>query len=103
MFINRSEILRGILIGSSVFLCSSILIITLYLLYRYRKESLKKENLNSIEIEQRNVSLTNQIRSNSIEELMRKSLQLAKTAEQVADDKQKRISLKDKIQIDLEL
>jgi hypothetical protein len=109
MFINRSEILRGILIGSSVFLCSSILIITLYLLYRYRKESLKKENLNSIEIEQRNVSLTNQIRSNSIEttstiieELMRKSLQLAKTAEKVADEKEKRISLKDKTQIDLQ-
>jgi len=105
MFINRSEILRGILIGSSVFLCSSILIITLYLLYRYRKESVDFHRN-----EQRNVSLTNQIRSNSIEttstiieELMRKSLQLAKTAEQVAEDKQKRISLKDKIQIDLEL
>ena len=40
--------------------------------------------------------------STIIEDLMRKSLHLAKTAEKVADEKEKRISLKDKIHIDLQ-
>jgi hypothetical protein len=117
MLKNRGEIVQGIIIGLCVFLSSSVLIITLYLLYLCRRKSisfdqnpiinnqneeLKKDKSNLIEIEQRNVPLTNQIRSNSIEELMRKSLQLAKTAEKVADEKEKRINLKDKTQIDLQ-
>jgi hypothetical protein len=63
-------------------------------LYCYRKESLNS-NKNKI-----NLSLTNQTietTSTIIEELMRKSLELAKTAEKVADNKEKQISLQEKI------
>lgn len=131
MPINHSEILRGILIGSGIFLCSIMFIITIYLLYRYRKDSFyfhqptnadyKEEfrindfNIHRIkkpddEIIDPLISLNNDRILNNIaasptiiEDLMRKSLELAKTAEKVADEKEKKISPKDRIQIDLEL
>ena len=134
MFISLRAIRQGILIGSGIFLCSSILIISIYLLYRYRKNSFyfrqklnsKQAKMNHNEETKTNnfkfhklkttkemndplVHLNHENRFNSIgttptiiEELMRKSLQLAKTAEKVADEKEKRISLKEKIQIGLE-
>jgi hypothetical protein len=82
MSINRSDIIRGILIGCGVFICSILLLITLYLLYRYRRESFYFND---------RIEPENERRSTLIEQLMRKSLELAKTAEQVADDKEKRI------------
>lgn len=83
MFIKNLEIFQGILIGLSIFICSIILIIPIYFLYRYQKKI--PINLNEEEI----------IKSSRItEELMRKSLQFAKTAEQVADHNQKRFSIK---------
>ena len=114
MFTHRGEIIRGILIGSGIFVCSIILFITVYFLYRYRKESFylnKKEihwnKTKQFSIDQTEEQITNNQRSNSIgntstiiEELMRKSLQLAQTVEKVADDKEKRISLKDKMNLD---
>jgi len=119
MFKNRVEI-----IGSIIF-CSIVLIILIYLLYHYRKktiffhqtnvdldEQFKKDNLNFVEIKKReeekeiNDSYQNEINLNNIEttiigELMRKSLELAKTAEQVADHNEKRFSLKDNIHLHL--
>ncbi|CAF3378167.1 unnamed protein product [Rotaria socialis] len=119
-----SYIIRGILIGSSIFLSSIILIITIYLLYRYRKESFNYwKNFNNKKV---NEELSTQIKRNDseildsfkdlnndrksmkisstptfIEELMRKSLDLAKTAEKIADEKEKRIGFKEKIHLDL--
>jgi hypothetical protein len=132
MLNNRVEIFRGILIGSSIFLCSILLIIAFYLLYRYRQktiyfhenlndkqinidfdEQFKKDNSNFHQIketeEEINYPLNNEKKVNNIErtsptiieELMRKSLQLAKTAEKVADHNEKRFTLKDNIHLDL--
>ncbi|CAF3361689.1 unnamed protein product [Rotaria socialis] len=124
MSINRADLVRGILIGSSIFLSSIILIITIYLLYRYRKESFNYwKNFNNKKV---NEELSTQIKRNDseildsfkdlnndrksmkisstptfIEELMRKSLDLAKTAEKIADEKEKRIGFKEKIHLDL--
>ncbi|CAF1123866.1 unnamed protein product [Adineta steineri] len=105
MLINNIKIIQGIIIGLCVFLCSIILIITLYLLYRYRKESndfQEKTNSNIIEIKPNNYSVTNETTSTIIEDFMRKSLELAQTLEKVADEKEKGISLKEKIEIDLQ-
>ncbi|CAF1292379.1 unnamed protein product [Rotaria magnacalcarata] len=124
MSINRADLVRGILVGSSIFLSSIILIITIYLLYRYRRESFTYwKNFNNKKV---NEELSTQIKRNDseildsfkdlnndrksmkisstptfIQELMRKSLDLAKTAEKIADEKEKRISFKEKIHLDL--
>jgi cbb3-type cytochrome oxidase subunit 3 len=121
MFKNRVEIIGVISIILSIIICSIVLIIGIYLLYRYRKktiflnakqinvdldEQFKKDNSNFDEIKKReeeeeeiNNSLKNE--PTIIGELMRKSLQLAKTAEQVADHNEKRFSLKDNIHLHL--
>jgi hypoxanthine-guanine phosphoribosyltransferase len=105
MSFQRGEVFRGILIGSGVFICSLILLITIYLLYRYRRESFYfRQNLNDdqqFKINKRDEEIIDPT-STVIQDLMRKSLELAKTAEKVADDKEKRITLKDKINLDLQ-
>jgi sensor histidine kinase regulating citrate/malate metabolism len=113
MFKNDIEIVREILIGSIVFVCLILLIIIFYFLYRYQQKTnlhfdqeLKKQNLNIDQTkrtkEEINDLLNNEKQSSNIqttiiEELMRKSLQLAKTAEKVADHNEKRFSLKENI------
>jgi len=115
MFKNGIEIVREILIGSIVFVCSIVLIITFYLLYRYRQKTnlhfdqeFKKQNLNINQIKRtkkeindllNNEKQSSNIQTTIIEELMRKSLQLAKTAEKVADHNEKRFSLKENIHL----
>ncbi|CAF1015535.1 unnamed protein product [Rotaria sordida] len=113
MSINRGEIVGRILIGLGVIISSTILIITVYLLYRYKKESFNinkyinySNNHRTNKQEDKLININNEKRSISIlktpifiEELMRKSLELAITAEKIADDKQKRISLKDNIHL----
>ena len=83
---------RIILIGLSVILCSIILLITLYYLYNYyRKKNIKNENKSSEENSSPKI----------IEELMRKSLEFAKTAEKVADKNHKRLTLEENLHFHL--
>ncbi len=117
MLNNHIEMIGGILIGSIVILCSIILIIAIYFLYRYRQKNIflrqnfnekVETNLNHQEKTERNDLIVDQMTKPAEEEeisdspriigeLMRKSLQLAKTAEKVADHHEKRFSVKDNI------
>ncbi|CAF1059179.1 unnamed protein product [Rotaria sp. Silwood1] len=118
---HHNELIRGILIGSTVSLSSTILILTVYLLYRYRKELFNKGNYfntKKINIERNQQSIKNDLNNHTInkqeregeeqefdnenksfqigtrptfiEELMRKSLQLAITAEIIKDNQQQK-------------
>ncbi len=81
--------IKMILIGLSVILCSIVFVITLYYLYhRYRqKHRLSLNEINKSKEENNSPKI--------LEELMRKSLELAKTAEKVADKNQKRFPIED--------
>ena len=106
MFNNRSEIIRTTFIGLSILLCSIVLIITLYYLYHSRRK-----NLSLIENPPTNISKENEelkkpesqenVSPKLIEQLMRQSLELAKTAEKVADQNEKTLTLQDNIHFHL--
>ena len=82
---------KNLFISLIVILCSIIILIIIYFFYRYKQKQtkeiiLEKENSNCPKL---------------IDQLMRKSLELAKTAEQVADQHEKKFILKDNIQLHL--
>jgi hypothetical protein len=123
MLIISDKLIRGILIGLTIYLCSLLLIVTLYLLYRYRKRLIYSnrnnisEDLNNKqefgfrfpslikEEEEKKMKSSNNIGRTStiIEELMRKSLELAQTAEKVADEKEKKTNLNENISLHIRL
>jgi predicted PurR-regulated permease PerM len=136
MIIDQHQVVRGVLVILTLFLCSILLILAFYFFYRYRRKSVRHSptNINSIQkdLNDQQESIKDQssfpsklqeeqiidslinvnkiIRSNNIErtpriieELMRKSLELAKTAEKVADEKEKVLHLKDKLHINIQL
>jgi hypothetical protein len=95
---------RIILIGSSVILCSILLLITLYYLYHHyrQKKNLSLKNIEELKTTNVNQLIKQENHSPKItEELMRKSLELAKTAEKVADKNQKRLTLEENIHFHL--
>ena len=97
MFIKREKLLQGSIIGLCIILCFLILLITIYILYRYKKDKDRKLNIQNDITNNTTIETKEKI----LQELMRKSFELAKTAEKVADEKEKRISLRDNIYRDL--
>ncbi|UJR34881.1 hypothetical protein I4U23_027659 [Adineta vaga] len=82
MLIKHREIIQGLIIGS----CLLILCLILVYLFIYYKRKQRKLILNENNYENKRKILG---------ELMRKSFELAQTVEKVADEKEKRLSLKD--------
>lgn len=96
MFETHSKLVRTIFIGLIVILLLLLLLIVSYVYYSRRRHR----------ITERKPSLSNSIHPderfegnspNLIEELMRKSLELAQTAEQVAEKNEQTLTVQDNI------